>query len=169
MLLMTAGCSWVSPDFATVDYYDYGAGVPKHRLLDSYPVKLLVQDLRPEILTLEKIPLYVGRAENGLGEARDVLNRDDCPVPISVHRTPHCRSFAESIWHRLKSAKNTPAPEDAKGLVLVEIRQWETHAGGDLRLDYSLDVYLRASSGGTLGNAILPVRAKRSIPKILER
>jgi hypothetical protein len=153
MTFLTAGCTWVSPDFATVDYYDYGAGIPAHRQLDPYPVKLLVEDLRPEILTRQKTPLYVGRAENGIGEARDVLNRDDCPVPISVHRTPHCRSLAESIRHRLKSAHTAPTPEDAKALVLVEVREWATHAGADLRLDYALDVYLRASSGAPLGHA----------------
>lgn len=153
VFFLTSACSWVSPDFATIDYYDYGAGVPEHRLLDPYPVKLLVEDLRPEILTLEKIPLFVGRAENGWGRARDVLNRDDCPGPVSVHQTSHCRSLAESIRHRLKNAKTYPVPEMAKALVLVEIRQWETRAGADLRLDYALDVFLRSASGERLANA----------------
>lgn len=152
---LSSSCTWVHPNFATVTYYDYGVGVPEDRPLDPYPVTVLVEDLRPQILTRKKIPLFVGRAENGLGEARDVLNRDDCPVPVSVHRTPHCRSLAESIRHRLKTAKTSPSPENAKGLLLLEIRQWETHAASDLELDYSLDIYLRSSSGERLGNVSL--------------
>ncbi len=143
----------MTPGISTVTYYNYGAAMPLLRPLDAYPINVLVQDLRPEVLSLKKIPLYVGKAENGFGEVRDVLNRDDCPVPVSVHRTPHCLSFAESLSHRLKSSKTLPSKEVSKGLLLVEIRTWDTHAESDLFLDYAIDVYLRSNRGERLGSA----------------
>lgn len=155
LVALTSGCTWVRPDFATVDSYDYGAGLPEPRPLDSFPVTLLVKDLRPSILSLKKTPTYVGRAENGWGDARDVLNRDNCSAPVSVHRTPHCRSLAESIQNRLKSTKTLVPPQNAKGLLLIEIWQWETRAAGDLKLDYALEVYLRSPTGERLGTASL--------------
>ncbi|MEN9681635.1 MAG: hypothetical protein RLZZ627_1528 [Pseudomonadota bacterium] len=151
--MFTAGCTMIPPGISTVTYYNYGAAMPLLRPLDAYPINVLVQDLRPEILSLKKIPLYVGKAENGFGEVRDVLNRDDCPVPVSVHRTPHCLSFAESLSHRIKSSKTMPTRETSQGLLLVEIRTWDTHAGAELFLDYAIDVYLRSNSGERLGSA----------------
>lgn len=151
--MVSSGCTLISPGIATVTYYNYGAAMPILRPLDAYSIQVLVQDLRPEILSLKKIPLYVGKAENGFGEVRDVLNRDDCPVPVSVHQTPHCRSFAESLSIRLKSPRTLPTQDASKGLLLVEIQRWDTHAGLELTLDYSIDVYLRSQSGERLGSA----------------
>ena len=151
--LLTASCAIVTPDFATVTYYDYGAGIPDQRPLDPYPVTLQVKDLRPSVVSQEKEPQFVGMAENGFGEPRDVLNRDDCTVPVSVHRTPHCRSFADSVRDRLKWPKPSTSDQESKGSVLIEIRQWQTHAGSDLRLDYALHASLRSANGETLRQA----------------
>lgn len=153
MIFGISGCSIISPDFATVTYYDYGSGILERRPLDSYPVKLLVTDLRPQIVALQKLPQFVGMAENGLGEPRAVLNRDGCPVPVGVHQTPHCLSFAESVRHQLKNEKTFPPDAMAKGLVMIEILQWQTQAGQDLRLDYALNVSLRSANGEALGKA----------------
>lgn len=155
LVALSSGCSWVRPDFATVDSYDYGVGLREPRPIDSFPVTILVKDLRPSILSLKKTPTYVGRAENGWGEARDVLNRDNCAAPVSVHRTSHCRSLAESIQNRLKSTTTFVPPENANGLLLIKIWQWETRAAADLKLDYALEVYLRSSTGERLGSATL--------------
>jgi len=46
-----------------------------------------------------------------------------------------------------------PTPEVSKGLLLVEVRTWDTHATDDLYLDYAIAVYLRSKSGETLGSA----------------
>lgn len=152
-MTLFAGCALTTPSVATVTYYNYGAAMPLLRPLDAYPINILVQDLRPAILGLKKIPLYVGMAENGLGAPHDVLNRDGCTIPVSVHRTPHCRSFAESLSHRLKSPKTNPAADASKGLLIVEIRSWETHAGTELWLDYAIEVYLRSKTGAKLASA----------------
>jgi hypothetical protein len=148
--LLVSGCAIVTPDFATVTYYDYGAGIPDQRPLDPYPVTLQVKDLRPLVVSHEKEPQFVGVAENGFGEPRDVLNRDDCPIPVSVHQTPHCRSLAESLRERLQWPNPSASNQDSKGSVLIDIRQWQTHAGSDLRLDYALHASLRSASGETL-------------------
>jgi hypothetical protein len=149
-LLLGPGCTFVAPGIATVTYYDYGAALPVIRPLDAYAINLIVEDLRPDILSRKKIPLYVGVAENGWGETRDVFNRDDCPVPVSVHRLPHCNSLAESIALRLKSPVSHPDASQVRGLMTVEIKAWSTQAGLDLRLDYDLELYLRAPSGERL-------------------
>lgn len=150
---LLSGCTWVSPGIATVTYYDFGAALPVLRPLDAYAVKLIVQDLRPEVLSRKKIPLFVGTAENGWGEARDVFNRDDCPVPVSVHRTPHCRSLAESIALRLKSPETLPTAATFSPLVMVEIKGWATQAGADLRLDYDIEMYVRSATGERLATS----------------
>ncbi|MEY4684828.1 MAG: hypothetical protein RLZ25_1287 [Pseudomonadota bacterium] len=153
LILLASACAIVAPGFATVTFYDFGAGISESKLLDAYPVKLLVEDLRPQVVAFKKMARFVGTAENGMGEPRDVLNRDGCPEPVSVHRTPHCLSLAESIRHRLKNESTLPSADSAKPLVLIEIRQWQTRAGSNLRLDYALDVFLRSSSGETLSKA----------------
>lgn len=160
---LLSGCVMVSPSASTITYYDFGAGMPIFRPLDSYPIKVIVQDLRPEVLSRRKTPLFVGTAENGLGERRDVFNRDDCPVPVSVHSTPHCRTLAESVWHRLKSPESSPQSGDLKGLVIVEIKEWVTQASADdvFRINYSLELYLRSLSGETLVTSTVSGRGER--------
>lgn len=144
------GCFMVAPGVATVTYYDFGAGLPVILPLDAYPVTLLVRDLRPEVVSRRKNPLYVGMAENGMGESRDVFNRDDCPVPVSVHATPHCRSLADSVALRLKSPATTPKAGASKGMVIVELKSWSTRAGSTMTLDYAIELYVRSATGENL-------------------
>jgi hypothetical protein len=160
---LISGCVMVTPGASTITYYDFGAGMPILRPLDSYPIKVIVQDLRPEVLSRRKNPLFVGSAENGMGERRDVFNRDDCPVPVSVHSTPHCRSFAESVSLRLKSPESFPQADHVKGLVIVEIKEWVTQASADevFRINYTLELYLRSLTGETMATSTVSGQGER--------
>jgi hypothetical protein len=160
---LLSGCVMVSPSASTITYYDFGAGMPIFPPLDSYPIKVIVQDLRPEVLSRRKTPLFVGYAENGMGERRDVFNRDDCPVPVSVHSTPHCRTLAESVSLRLKSPETSLQAGHVTGLVIVEIKEWVTQASADdvFRIDYTLELYLRSLTGETLATSSVSGQGER--------
>jgi hypothetical protein len=160
---LLSGCVMVIPSASTITYYDFGAGMPILRPLDSYPIKVIVQDLRPEVLSRRRTPLFVGSAENGMGERRDVFNRDDCPVPVSVHSTPHCRTLAESMSLRLKSPESSPQAGPVKGLVIVEIKEWATQASADdvFQINYTLELYLRSLTGETLASSTVSGQGER--------
>jgi len=133
-LLHLEGCATTAlPDEGLIKRYNYGYTEPK--LAFALHSHLIVFDLRPEIVSGHKAPIYVGDAFNVLGVPIDVTNADGCEAMHTTHTTERCLPFHESVYNAI--LRQGGDRSDSHRLFVI-INQWKTGIRNGLALNYDL-------------------------------